>query len=82
VLLNRFAAGHGLPDPHPAVALQAAEAMSASGQYGKALVLARLAAGLATHRDESIEREHAESVTDRLLAGGPIRMSGSDFSLP
>jgi hypothetical protein len=66
-LLNRLAAAHELPNLQPGSALQAAEAKAVSGKHSEALLLARLAAGLATQPDESFERERAETLTDRCL---------------
>jgi hypothetical protein len=66
-LLTSLAAAHGLPNLQPASALQAAEAKAVSGKHSEAVLLARLAAGLATQIDESFERERAESFTDRCL---------------
>jgi hypothetical protein len=57
---------YGLAELAAAAVLQAAEQRAALREYGDAMVLARVAAGLAEFQDAEI-RERAESTTDKCL---------------
>jgi hypothetical protein len=78
-LLTRVVTAHGLPGTSSAM-LQAAERKAASKEYEEALLLARLAVGLADAQDEFTCRR-AESTTDECLQrwADEVRLAGHHF---